>query len=332
MANDILSIAPPRRKGSRRRMGSSFEFPPPFAGIGTFGRAEFRTDFSQVDAVILGVPYDSATSYRSGCRFGPRAIREQSLLLWGYNNALKIAPFRAMKLVDAGDVDVIPMDILATYQAIEAAAERVLAAGAKLICLGGDHSISLPLLRAQARHFGPPAVIHFDAHPDTWDCEYHGHKYSHGTPFVRALEEGIIDAQAYVQIGIRGPTGGPEDYAQAEKLGARMITIDELRARTPSDVLTEIHQRVGDRPLYVTLDIDCLDPAYAPGTGTPEVGGMTSYEVLQYLRGLSGLRLIGGDLVEVCPPYDPAGITAILAANLVFEMLSLLALQHLKPI
>uniref|UniRef100_A0A7C4QSE2 Agmatinase n=1 Tax=Schlesneria paludicola TaxID=360056 RepID=A0A7C4QSE2_9PLAN len=309
-------------------MAPPFEFPPPFAGIGTFGRAEFRTDFAGAEAVILGIPYDSSTSYRSGCRFGPRAIREQSLLLWGYNNAQRVAPFRELKLVDAGDVEVVPVDILATHLAIETAAERVLSAGASLFCLGGDHSISLPLLRQHARRYGPPAVIHFDAHPDTWDCEYHGHKYSHGTPFVRALEEGVIDAAAYVQIGIRGPTGGPEDYAQAERLGARMITIDELRSRTFAEILAEVHLRVGCRPLYLTLDIDCVDPAFAPGTGTPEVGGLTSYEILQLVRGLRGLHLIGGDLVEVCPPYDPAGITSILAANLVFEMLSLLALSR----
>jgi agmatinase/guanidinopropionase len=274
---------------------------------------------------ILGVPYDSSTSYRSGARFGPRAIREQSLLLWGYNNALGVAPFQRLKVVDVGDADVVPVDIVATHKGVQAAAAKVIDAGATLITLGGDHSITLPLLREHARKHGPVAVVHFDAHPDTWDYEYPGHKYSHGTPFVRAIEEGLIDTAAYVQLGIRGPTGGPQDYADALKLGARMITLDEFRTRTVADVVDEVRRIVGSRPVYVTLDIDCVDPAFAPGTGTPEVGGLTSYEILQLVRGLKGLNAIGFDLVEVSPPFDPTAITAILAANLVFESLSLLA-------
>lgn len=307
-------------------MTSSLFTVQPFAGIATFGRAPHDANPRDSDAVVLGIPYDSSTSYRGGTRFGPRAIREQSLLLWGYNNALGVAPFRELKLVDAGDVDVVPVDILATHRQIEAAADRLLATGAKLILLGGDHSISLPLLRSHARKHGPVAVVHFDAHPDTWDSEYPGHKYSHGTPFIRAIEEGLIDTAAYVQLGIRGPTNGPEDYADAVHLGARMITLDEFRRRTISDVIAEIHQQIGDRKTYVTLDIDCVDPAFAPGTGTPEVGGLTSWEILQLVRGLKGLNLVGFDLVEVSPPFDHAGITAILAANLAFEFLSLAAL------
>jgi agmatinase len=306
---------------------SPFTAPPPFAGIATFGRSPFDADPTGADAVILGVPYDGSTSYRSGCRFGPRAIREQSLLLWGYNNAQQVSPFQELKLKDAGDIDVVPVDILATHSAIEAAADRVLLAGAQIITLGGDHSITLPLLRAHARRHGPVAVVHFDAHPDTWDSEYPGHKYSHGTPFIRAIEEGLVDTSAYVQIGIRGPTGGPQDYLDAQRLGARVITLDEFRTRAVAEVLAEVRTRVDTKPLYVTLDIDCVDPAFAPGTGTPEVGGLTSYELLQLVRGLRGLKLVGGDVVEVSPPYDHAGITAILAANLVFELLSLLALN-----
>ncbi len=306
---------------------TSFAFPPPFAGIGSFARAPFHTDPAGADAVILGVPYDSSTSYRSGCRFGPRAIREQSLLLWGYNNALGVAPFEELKLCDAGDVHIVPVDIVATHRAIEAAADRIIAAGAHLISLGGDHSIALPLLRSHARKYGPLAVVHFDAHPDTWDSEYPGHKHSHGTPFIRAIEEGLIDTTAYVQVGIRGPTGSPTDYEDARRLGARMITLDEFRARSPAEVIAEIRALIEDKNFYLTLDIDCVDPAFAPGTGTPEVGGLTSYEILQLVRGLRDLPLVGGDVVEVSPAYDHAGITAILAANLVFEFLSLLALR-----
>ncbi len=301
---------------------------PPFAGICTFARAPFQATPSAVDVAILGVPYDSATSNRSGTRLGPRALREQSLLLWGYNNALQVAPFSTIHVVDAGDVAVVPVEITATHRAIEAHAEGWLTAGARLVTLGGDHSITLPLLRRYAAVHGPVAVLHFDAHPDTWDCEYPGQRYSHGTPFVRALEEGLIDRNAYVQLGIRGPTSGPQDYLDALKLGARMITLDEFRRRTFADVVQEIHDRVGTRPLYVTFDIDCVDPAFAPGTGTPEVGGFTSYEAMQLLRSLAGLNLVGFDLVEVSPPFDPSAITAILGANLVFEFLSLLALQQ----
>lgn len=302
--------------------------PPPFSGITTFARSPHRTETGDCDVVILGVPFDSSTSNRPGTRIGPRAIREQSLLLWGYNNAQRVAPFEVLKLVDAGDVDVIPVDIRETHRAIESRVNAIIEQPTKLITLGGDHSITLPLLRAHAAKHGPLAVVHFDAHPDTWDYEYSGHPYSHGTPFIRAIEEKLIDTSAYVQLGIRGPTGGPQDYEDALRLGARMITLDEFRTRDVPSVLQEIHERVGQRPLYVSFDIDAVDPAFAPGTGTPEVGGFTSYEVLQLVRGLAGLNCVGFDLVEVSPPYDHAGITSILAANLAFEFLSLIALLH----
>ena len=295
----------------------------PYAGICTFGRTTHTTDLSGVDVAVLGVPYDSSTSYRGGTRFGPRAIREQSLLLWGYNNAQHVAPFRSLKVVDYGDVDVVPPDIQATHSQIELTANRILDSGCRLLTLGGDHSISLPLLRAHAKKHGPLAVVHFDAHPDTWDSEYPGQPFSHGTPFKRAIEEGLVDTTAYVQIGIRGPTNGPQDYADAIALGTRMITLDEFRKRTLADVSDEVRMVVGTKPLYVTPDIDVVDPAFAPGTGTPEVGGLTSYEILQLVRGLRGLKAVGFDLVEVSPPYDHAGITSILAANLAFEFLSL---------
>ncbi len=299
--------------------------PPPFSGIAMFGRVPWRTDFAAADVVIQGVPYDSATSNRSGARFGPRALREHSLLLWGYNNVQQIAPFAALTIVDGGDVPVVPPDVVATHQAIERETRRIVEAGALPVTLGGDHSITLPLLRAVAAMAGPVAVVHFDAHPDTWDHEYPGQKYSHGTPFIRAIEEGLINRDAYVQLGIRGPTGGPQDYQDALRLGARMITLEEFRTRTLADVIREVRERVGPRPVYVTFDIDAVDPAFAPGTGTPEVGGLTSHEALQLVRGLRGLRFAGFDLVEVAPPFDPAGITAILGANLVFEFLSLVA-------
>lgn len=304
--------------------GSPFSAPP-FQGICTFGRRPHTCELTGVDVAILGVPFDSSTSYRSGTRFGPRAIREQSLLLWGYNNAQQVAPFEVLNVVDHGDVEVVPVDIIATHQAIEQTAAKILQAGVQLVTLGGEHSISLPLLRAHRKQHGPMAVVHFDAHPDTWDEEFPTYKYSHGTPFRRAIEEGLIDTEAYLQIGIRGPTAGPQDYVDARTLGARLITIDEALELGARNLLTEIRQRIGLRPLYVSLDIDAVDPAFAPGTGTPEVGGFTSYQMLQLLRGLDGLNLIGADVVEVSPPFDSQQITSILASNLVFELLSLMA-------
>jgi agmatinase len=297
----------------------------PYWGICTFGRQPHTRNLDGVDVAIVGIPYDGSTSYRSGARFGPRAIREQSLLLWGYNNALNVAPFKAMKVIDYGDVDVVPVDIVATHAAIEAEVDCIVKAGPAVVSLGGDHSIALPLLRAHTRKYGRLAVIHFDAHPDTWDTEFGDHKYSHGTPFRRAIEEKLIDTSAYIQIGIRGPTSGAQDYKDALELGARMITIDESMRIGLGGILNEIRQRAGDKPIYVTLDIDSIDPAFAPGTGTPEVGGFSSYQMLQVLRGLKGLNLVGFDLVEVSPPFDHSNITSILAANLVFEFLSLIA-------
>lgn len=297
----------------------------PYYGIATFGRRPHTRDLTNVDVAIVGVPYDGSTSYRSGTRFGPRAIREQSLLLWGYNNALSVAPFKALNVIDYGDVDVVPVDVIDTHTAIENEVSPIVQAGSTVIALGGDHSIVLPLLRAHHKKYGPLAVIHFDAHPDTWDTEFGEHKYSHGTPFRRAIEEKLIDTSAYIQIGIRGPTSGRQDYQDALNLGARMITIDEAMQIGSDAILKEIKQRAGNKPIYVTLDIDAIDPAFAPGTGTPEVGGFTSYQMLQMLRGLKGLNLVGFDLVEVSPPFDHSNITAILAANLAFEFLSLIA-------
>ena len=303
---------------------SSAYVPPPFAGIATFGRRPHTRDLTGVDVAIVGVPYDGSTSYRSGTRFGPRAIREQSLLLWGYNNAQQLDPFAQLRIVDYGDVDVIPVDVQGTHAAVEREVAAVIAAGCRVITLGGDHSISLPLLRAHHRKYGPLALIHFDAHPDTWDEEFPGYKVSHGTPFRRAIDEGLIDTNAYLQIGIRGPTPAAHDYDDSRKLGARLMTLDEAVTLGPSGVVSEIRQRVGSRPCYLTFDIDAVDPAFAPGTGTPEVGGFSSREVLQMIRGLRGLNLVGCDLVEVSPPFDSQGITAILAANLAFEFLTLM--------
>jgi len=300
----------------------------PLAGIPTFMRQPATRQFEGVDVVVVGIPFDSGTSYRSGARFGPRKIRGASLLLWGHNNVLGVSPLEVLSLVDYGDVGVIPVNIEATMQAITAEVGAVLEAGPTVIALGGDHSITLPLLRAHAARFGPLAVVHFDSHPDTWQGEFAEHPYSHGTPFRRAIEEGLIDTHAYIQVGIRGSTDSPDDLPEAKKLGARVLTIDEAFDIGIPEVSRVIREAVGERRAYVSLDIDAADPAYAPGTGTPEVGGFSSYQMLQLVRGLRGLNLVGFDLVEVNPAYDHGDITAILAANLAFEFLSLVALAR----
>jgi agmatinase/guanidinopropionase len=297
----------------------------PFMGIPTFMRLPATRNLEGIDVAVIGVPLDSAVSNRSGTRFGPRKIREASLSLWGYNPTLQVAPTETLKIVDYGDVSVIPTSIEHTMTVITETANEVIEAST-LIALGGDHSIALPLLRAHAKKYGPVSLLHIDAHLDTWEQEFESVPYSHGTPFYYALKEGLIREGEYVQIGIRGPVSSEHDYAEAAKLGARTITIHEVFEKGVPEILEEVHQRMTG-PVYVSVDIDSADPAYAPGTGTPEVGGLSSYQLLQLVRGLHGLDLVGFDLVEVSPPYDHGDITAVLAANIVFEYLSLLALQ-----
>ena len=298
----------------------------PFMGIPTFMRLPATRELENVDVAIMGVPFDSGVSYRSGTRFGPRKIREASLTLWGHNPTMKVTPNEALKVVDYGDVSVIPTSIEHTMTAITEAASLIINTGTTLISLGGDHSIALPLLRAHAEKYGPLSLVHVDAHIDTWEAEFDAVPYSHGTPFRYALQEGLVRKGEYVQIGIRGPVSFESDYAEAAELGAHTITNHEVFEKGIPEILKEVHQRMNG-PVYVSIDIDAADPAYAPGTGTPEVGGLSSYQLLQLVRGLRSLNLVGFDLVEVSPPYDHADITAVLASNIVFEYLSLLALQ-----
>ena len=303
--------------------GSDLE---PFLGITTFMRLPASRNLEGVDVAIVGVPFDSGTTYRSGTRFGPRKIRESSLLLWGFNRVLDVFPTKELKIVDYGDVEVVPVDITATMKQITKEVKNILQEDVTAIALGGDHSISLPLLRAHASKHGKLAVIHFDSHPDTWDMEFENQPYSHGTPFRRAIEEQLIDTNAYIQIGIRGPTSGANDLPETRELGAKIVTIDQVFEMGIPSVIDEMRTTIGDRPVYVSLDIDSVDPAFAPGTGTPEVGGLSSYQILQLVRGMQGLNIVGFDLVEVSPPYDHGDITSILAANLAFEFISLLAI------
>jgi agmatinase len=305
--------------------GSGLE---PFHGIATFMRLPASRDLDGIDAAIVGIPLDSGTTYRGGTRFGPRRIRESSLLIWGYSQVLGVFPTRELSVVDYGDVEVIPVDITSTMDNITGAVQHILEQNVTVIALGGDHSVSLPLLRAHASRYGKLAVVHFDSHPDTWDAEFQQQPYSHGTPFRRAIEEELIDTDAYIQIGIRGPTSGRDDLSEARAMGAHIISIGEVFEMGIPSVIKKVHAAVAERPVYVSLDIDSVDPAFAPGTGTPEVGGLSSYQILQLVRGLQGLRMVGFDLVEVSPPYDHGDITSILAANLTFEFLSLLSLAH----
>ena len=294
-----------------------------FAGIPSFMRLPVTRELDGVDVAMVGVPFDSgANSWRSGTRLGPRQIRANSVQLWGYNRVQQVGPLDVLRVVDYGDVAVDLTRIDRTHEQIEMEVQEILAGGTAVIALGGDHSISLPLLRAHGAQHGPLALIHFDSHTDTYS-----EAMDHGTPFYHALKEGLVDREAYIQVGIRGPLYEPNEIDVAQALGARVWTIEACMEQGITAVLQDIQQHIGQRKAYVTLDIDSIDPAYAPGTGTPEVGGFTSYQMLQLVRGLRGLNVVGFDLVEVSPPYDHGDITSILAANLLFEFLSLLALR-----
>jgi agmatinase len=280
---------------------------------------------TNLDVAIVGIPYDGGTSYRTGARFGPRAIREQSSLIRTWHPVLKVHPFERLRVADCGDVDVVPISIERTFDAVTKRIDEILAAGATPLSMGGDHSVTLPILRSVARRHGPVGIIHFDAHPDTWD-EYFGSKYFHGTPFRRAVEEGLIDPRRMIQVGIRGPLYGPEDFAFHDEHGIEVLRIEPIKEQGTAWAASRL-ERLRGAPVYVSFDIDSVDPAFAPATGTPEVGGLTSYEALALVRALQGLTLVGADVVEVSPPYDgPGQITALLAANLLFEFVSLFAL------
>jgi agmatinase len=281
-------------------------------------------DASGLDVAIVGVPFDGGTSYRPGARLAPREIRAQSSLIRPYNYFQKVSPFDRLNVADVGDIDAPPVSIEKCYDAVERGIETIAQAGARPIVVGGDHSISLPVLRALARRHGPLALVQFDAHIDTWD-EYFGGKYFHGTPFRRAIEERLVDPRRFIQVGIRGPMYGEDDFAFHREHGITMIDIDQVRARGVAWTVAQI-RGTATGPAYMTFDIDAVDPAFAPGTGTPEIGGLTSHEAQQLLRGLAGLTLVGGDIVEVAPPFDgPGQITALLAANIMFELLCAMA-------
>jgi len=297
---------------------------PRYAGFPTFARLPRRDQVKNYDVAILGVPFDSGVSYRPGARFGPAHIRQSSRLLRPYNPALDRMPFAAQQVIDAGDVDCNPFNIPEALAAIEAEVRNLRQDSQRVLTLGGDHTIALPIMQALHSRYGALTVVHFDAHLDTWDS-YFGMDTAHGTPFRRASEEGLINTTTSVHVGTRGPLYAANDLVEDGQLGFRVISSIDIQDNGLEAALTRLRNRVGDTPIYVSIDIDVLDPAHAPGTGTPEAGGLTSRELLAFVRSFANLDLIGADIVEVAPADDHAEITGIAAAHVAYELLSAMA-------
>jgi len=298
---------------------------PRFAGPSTFARLPELRDVSHCDVAIVGIPFDAGTSYRPGARFGPQAIRQASRhLRTQYHPAYDTEPFAEQQVADAGDISCNPYNIEKAVLEIQKAVTDLLGKVDKVISLGGDHTIALPLLRAVNHYHGPVALVHFDAHLDTWDT-YYGAPYTHGTPFRRAAEEKLFLENASMHVGIRGPLYSKDDLKNDKELGFKVIHCDEFQNEGIDHVAKRIKDRVGDNPMYLSIDIDVLDPAHAPGTGTPEIAGMSSRELVGVLRGLAGLNIVSADVVEVSPAYDHAELTSLSAATTVFEITNLFA-------
>lgn len=302
---------------------------PRFAEVKTFMRLPNVKTVEDIDYAVVGIPFDTASTYRTGSRFGPSAVRELSSLIKPYNVPLDVNVADWLSGVDYGDIAVVPGYIEDTYRRIEAGLTPILQAGVTPICIGGDHSITLGELRAAAKVHGPVALVHFDSHFDTLDS-YFGNKYNHGTVFKRALEEGLLDVEHSIQIGMRGSFYSREDLTGSEDLGFKVITTFDMRKLGIQEVMRQARERVGDKKAFFTFDIDFVDPAYAPGTGTIEVGGFTSFEALDMIRELRDIHFVGYDMVEVLPGFDPSQITAFLGGNIVFEFISIIAYQKKK--
>jgi guanidinobutyrase len=296
---------------------------PRFGGPATMMRLPMTDRVEDLDACFVGVPFDIGTSNRAGARFGPRQIRAESAFLRPYNLATRAAPFDSLNVADFGDVATSPYSIEKSVAAIETAYRRIVEADCRPLTMGGDHTITLPILRAMRAKYGPVALVHVDAHGDTDDTKF-GAAINHGTPFRLAHEEGLINPQRVFQIGLRGTGYGPEDLDWSREQGFRVVAAEEFWYRSLTPLMAEVREVIGDCPVHLSFDIDGLDPAFAPGTGTPEIGGLTVPQGLEIIRGLQGLNVVGADLVEVSPPYDTSGNTALLAANLLFEMLCVL--------
>lgn len=297
---------------------------PRFTGISTFMRTPHITDLSMLDIAIIGVPYDGAVENRPGAREGPREIRNMSNMMRSIHHATKINPYEICRIADVGDVPIKNyFSIPESHRDITQFYKKIHAAGVIPLSVGGDHSICLPIFRAITKD-QPIGLIHIDAHTDTCDEEL-GYKFTHGTPFRRAVEEGLLDPKKTIQIGIRGAQNSEEGWKYSHESGMRVVFIEEFMKQGVDVIINETRKIVGNSPTYVSFDIDSLDPAYAPGTGTPEVGGMSTFDAQMFLRGLRGLNLVGGDLVEVSPSFDPLGTTSLVAATIIYEILCLLA-------
>lgn len=299
---------------------------PRFCGIRTFMRLPHVTDLQNADFAIVGVPFDTGASFRVGSRFAPEAIRGGSVLLRPCDLERGINIFDYLSGIDYGDLTVVPGFIEDTYQRITTSLKTILDTGVIPVLIGGDHSISLPILRAMADKHGPVGLLHFDSHSDTWD-KYYGHRYFHGTPFLRAFEENLIAPEKTIQIGMRGGGYNTRDRDFPKSLGFDVITTRQLMKLPHEEVISRINERLQNTKTYLSFDIDILDPAFAPGTGTPEIGGPNTFQILEILRGLQGINFTGFDLVEVLPAFDHGGITSLAAAGIIFEFLSLLAYQ-----
>jgi len=299
---------------------------PRYAGPSTFARLPELRDVEQCDVAIIGVPFDAGTSYRPGARFGPQSVRQASRQLrTNYHPDYDVEPFKVQQVADAGDIACNPFDINEAIKQIENGADDLLSTAGSIVTIGGDHTIALPLLRSVNKKVGGPvALVHFDAHLDTWDT-YFGAPYTHGTPFRRAREESLFLDDASMHIGIRGPLYSTDDLKNDRELGFKTIHCDEFQTQSIDQIVKRIKDRIGNNPLYISIDIDVLDPAHAPGTGTPEVAGMTTREILNVLRGLAGSQLVSADVVEVAPAYDHAELTSTAAATIVYELVNLIA-------
>ncbi|MEM6728043.1 MAG: agmatinase [Pseudomonadota bacterium] len=296
---------------------------PRFAGLQTFMRLPARDTAEGLDVAIVGIPMDIGTSWRSGTRFGPKQLRQESAMIRPYNIQTGAAPFDALEVGDVGDIPINTFSLSDSLRIISDYYAELLTNDTIPIALGGDHALTLPTLRAVAAKHGPLCLVHVDAHADVND-EMFGERETHGTVFRRAYEEGVLDAHRVFQVGLRGTGYTADDFTEAAGWGFQQTLAPEIWGKSLAPLAAEIKEKIGDRPTYLTFDIDSLDPAFAPGTGTPEIGGLTSWQAMELIRGLRGLNLVACDLVEVSPPYDPSGNTALLGANLIFEMLSIL--------
>jgi len=297
---------------------------PRYGGISTFALIPQLEEVTQADVAIVGIPFDSGVSYRPGARFGPSHVREASRLLRPYNPATGVSPFASQQVVDAGDFAANPFNIEEAIASIERDHRDLSEKVKRIVTIGGDHTITLPILRSLHKQHGPISVIHFDAHLDTWDS-YFGADYTHGTTFRRASEEGLLDGEGCMHIGIRGPLYSAKDLVDDKAVGFQIFSSIEFQELGVQEAIKKMIARVSNRPVYISIDIDVLDPAHAPGTGTPEAGGLTSRELLAVIRATAGLNIIGADVVEVAPSYDFAQITGIAASHVLYELICALS-------